>query len=162
MQHSGVWTTTDNRRVGRAGSAMPAKDLFDQRFDLKLLHAGSHGLHRFAMSFRGDVSRSLHDRNLILSLQYAHLVNDRRRIDNRLGRMNRLAIQRAHARDLLDDRVVEIAVRTKPVIKYVSTVEKLRQLRLKLCDRKRLFRTKLALRAFDTCAAPVPNLTFRI
>ena len=133
---------------------MPAKDLFDQRFDLILLHPGPHGLHRFAMSFGGDVGRGLHDLDLILALQHAHLVNDRRRIDDRLRRMNRLAIRSAHPRDLFDDRVVEIAIHAEPVIEHVSTVEKLRQLRLKLCDRKRLVRAKLALRAFNTRATP--------
>src|ERR1044071_1704051 len=162
MKHGGIRTTTDDRRICRPRSAAATKDLFDQRLDFVLLHAGSYRLHRLAMCFSGYIGRGLHDLQLFRTLQHTHLVNDRGRIDDGLRWIDRLAIQRSHARDLLDDRVVEILVHTETVIKHVSAVEKVSEFRLKLRDRKRIFSPKLTLRTVDTCTSPVPNLSFRI
>ena len=114
------------------------------------------------MSFRSNVGGRLHDLQLFRALNHAHLVNDRRRIDNRLRWMNRLAIQRTHAADLFNDPVVEISIDAQPVIEHVSAIEKLGQLPVKLLDRKSLIRPKLTLRAFNTGATTVPNLSFWI
>src|ERR1043165_366811 len=162
MQHSSIWTTADDRGVRRSCSTVATKDLFDQRLDFVLLHARSHCLHRFAVSFGGDVGRGLHDLQLFGTLQHTHLVNDRRRIDDRLRWVDRLAIQRSHARDLLDDRIVELLVHPETVVKDVCAIEKVSQLRLKLYDRKSIFSPKLTLRAVDTGSASIPNLSFRI
>jgi len=96
MKHGRVWTSTDNRRVRRTGRAMPPEYLLDQRLKLILFHPSLSCLHRLAMSFSSDVSRSLHDLDLFGRLEHAHLVYDRRRVDDRLRRVHRLAIPRAH------------------------------------------------------------------
>ncbi len=93
VKHSRVWTSSHDRGVSRSGGAMPPEYLLDQRFHLKLLHPRLHGLHRFAMSFGSDVGSSLHDLDLFRSLHNAQLVHNRRRINDCLWRVNRLAIQ---------------------------------------------------------------------
>src|ERR1044072_9853487 len=95
MKDGGIWTTTADRCVCRSRSTAATEDLFAQCLDVVLLHAGSHSLHRFAMSFGGDVGRSLHDLELFGSLQHTHFMNDPRRIDDRLRWIDRLAIQRS-------------------------------------------------------------------
>src|SRR6185369_11583262 len=133
-----------------------------QSLELILLKPGLRGPHRLTMSFGSDVGCRLHDLDLFRRLEHAHLVHDRRRIDDRLRRMNGLAIYCTHARDLFDDRVVELAIHAETVVKHVCAVEKFRQLRLKLPGWKCLSRAKLTLRAFDTRATSVPDLSFRI
>ena len=64
----------------------------DQGLDLILPHTGLGCLHCLAMCFGSDVRRSLHDLDLFRRLEHAHLVHDRRRIDDRLWWVDRLAI----------------------------------------------------------------------
>src|SRR5215217_5163016 len=61
VKHGRVWASADNRRVSWTRCAMPPEDLLDQRLKLILFHAGLSRLHRLAMCFSSDVSRSLHD-----------------------------------------------------------------------------------------------------
>src|SRR6185295_3460441 len=124
MKHGRIWTTTDDRRVCRSGSTAATEYLLYQCLYFVLRHAWSHGLHCFAMCFSGDVGRGLHDLQLFWTLQHTHLVDNRRRIDNRLRWIDRLAIQRSHARNLLDDRVVENPAHTETVVEHVRAVEK--------------------------------------
>ena len=114
------------------------------------------------MSFGSDVRSCLHDLDLFRRLEHAHLVHNRCRVNDRLRRVYGLAIDCTHACDLSDDGVVELAIHTEPVIKHVGTFEKFLQLRPKLRSRKRFCCSKLALRAFNSSATPVPDLSFRI
>src|SRR6185503_10525037 len=114
------------------------------------------------MSFRSDVSGGLHDLQLLQTLDHAHLVNDRRGIHDRLWRMNRLAIQRAHPADFFNDQIIETWINAETVIEHVGAVEKLAEPCSELLDRKSLTSPKLTLRTFNTRATAVPNLFLRI
>src|SRR5215203_7469169 len=162
MKDSRVWTSADDRRVGRSSRAMPPEHLFNQRLYLILLHSRLHSLHRLAMSFGGDVGGGLHDLYFFRALEYAHLVNDRSRIHNRLRRMNRLAVPPTHFHQLFDDRVVQLSIGSQPVVENVCSIEIPVQLCFKLLDRKSFVSAELTLCTLDAPATAVPNLSFRI
>ena len=114
------------------------------------------------MGFGGNVGSALHQLDLFRRLQHAHLVNDRRGIDDGSRRMNRLAIERAHLRNLADDRVVEIGVDAEAVVKFVSAVENVLKLLFKLRDREMIRQrqthsSRLQLRRVVPPKSPVPD-----
>src|ERR1044072_6643174 len=76
--------------------------------------------------------------------------------------MNRFAIQRAHAGDLVDYFYIEIAVHAEAVIQHLRAVQDFPQMAIKVLRPKRLLRTESASRTLNTGAAAVPNVTRRI
>src|SRR6185436_10184272 len=123
VEDGSVRARADDRGVSRSGGTAAFEDQFYQCFDFILFHSRSCGFHCFAMSFGSYVGSALHQLNLVIALEYAHLVDDRRGIDNCLWWMNRFAVECPHPSDLPDDGVVKVGIYTEPVIEFVRAVE---------------------------------------
>src|SRR5688500_12463130 len=132
MKYGGVCTCADDRSVSWSRGATPLEDQFDQSLDFILFHSRARSFHRFAMSLGSDVGSALHQLNLIIRFQHPHFMNDRGRIDYRLRRMDRFAIERAHARNLPYDGVVEIGINAEAVVEFFCAIENLVELFIKL------------------------------
>src|SRR6266404_8484804 len=76
--------------------------------------------------------------------------------------MDRLAIERTHLRNLLNDFVVQVWVSAEAIIKFLRAIEDFLKFSFKLFDGKRFVRAKLALCAFNAGATAYPDLLFRI
>src|SRR6476660_1225504 len=89
-------------------------------------------------------------------------MNDGGGINNGPRRMDRLAVERAHLRDLPNDGVVEIRIGAKTEVKFVCAIKYVLKLRFKLGNGKRFVGAKLFLRAFNSGATSHPNLLLRV
>ena len=163
MQHSGVRAGANNRSVRRAGRAVTTKDRLDQRLDFVLFHARAHGLHGLDVGFGGDICGALHDLYLFVTLEHAHLMNDRSRVDNRSRRFQRLAIRLPHQRQLANDFLVHLwSAVPEGVVEDCRPIQQFGEFFVKLADRKRLVGAVVAHCAINPGAIAIPNFAFRI
>src|SRR3954452_24027391 len=139
---------------------MATEVVLEHALNFEFLHACSHSLHRFDVRFRGDVCSALHELDLFVALDAAHLVNDGRRIDYRARRMNGFAIERAHSRYLANDLVVQLSINSESIVKRAGTVEDVLQFRIKVRNRKRSYGPKVGLSALNAGALAIPDFSF--
>src|SRR6266850_1632673 len=145
VKHGSVWPSPNDRCVGWTSRSLPPEYLFDERFNFVFLHARSNGFHRLNVGFSCNVGSLLHQLNLFRTLQHPQLMDNRRRIDDRSGRMYGLSIEGAHVGNLADDAIVEIGVYAKPIVKLLSAIEDLMKLFIKLRNWKRLISSEFTL-----------------
>jgi hypothetical protein len=139
--------------------AAAAEDVLDERLDLVLAHAGPRRAHGLAVRLGGDVGGALHQLDLFGGLEEPHLVEDGAGVGDGVRRLDALAPQRAHPRELADDRQVEFGLPgAEPVVEAVRAVEEVGQLLLKLLDGEGGVGAELLLRALDAGPPPRPDL----
>ena len=115
------------------------------------------------MGFGGNVSGALHDFNLFIILENAHLVNDRTGIDNRPRRLERLPIRFPHQRELANDFLIHFGRGvTERVVESRRAIQNLGELFIELRQRKRFVGVVVAYCAVDPGAIAFPNFAFAI
>jgi hypothetical protein len=71
----------------------------------------------------GDVGGALHEFDFFRGLEESHLVEDRAGVGDGLRRLDALAPERAHERELADDALVEVGLpRAEAVVEAVRAV----------------------------------------
>src|SRR5438445_1923806 len=106
------------------------------------------------MSFSRNVGSALHDFDLLITLEHAHLVQDRRWIDDGPRRFQRFSICLAHDRKLLNEFFIKLRTAiAKRVVEFLWPIQNLRQLCVKLTYVESLVSAVIFLRAFD--AGPI-------
>src|SRR3954452_19847675 len=139
---------------------MATEVVLEHALNFEFLHACSHSLHRFDVRFRGDVCSALHELDLFVALDAAHLVNDGRRIDYRARRMNGFAIERAHGGYLANDLVIQLSINSQSIVKRAGTIQDVLELCIELRNWKCSSGAKVRLSAVDPGALAVPDFSF--
>src|ERR1044071_6112907 len=82
MESGGIWAGADDRSISRGKRAGATKMVFYHGFYLKLIHTGTHYLHRFRMSLGGNICRIAHQDQFFQAFKEAHLMENFAGIDN--------------------------------------------------------------------------------
>jgi hypothetical protein len=159
VKYRRVRAAADDGVVGRPRSARAAEGVLDERLYLVLPDAGARGAHGLAVCLRGDVRRALHERDLFVGLNQAHLVEERAGVCDGLRRVRLAPAERAHVREAAYERLIQVGVAVaESVVERARAVEQFRELRVELIDGESLVRAVALLRALYARASARPRL----